>query len=78
MAKINVDGIVAGLGGADNIDEVEGCITRLRTVVVDPSLVDKDALALAGAMGVVATGDVVQVVVGPEAELIAEDIGDLQ
>jgi PTS system N-acetylglucosamine-specific IIB component len=28
-------------------------------------------------MGVVATGDIVQVVVGPEAELIAEDIEDL-
>ncbi|MFD6364934.1 PTS transporter subunit EIIB, partial [Streptomyces roseolus] len=23
--------IVAGLGGIDNIEEVEGCITRLRT-----------------------------------------------
>lgn len=77
MAKINVDGIVAGLGGAGNIDEIEGCITRLRTVVNDPSLVDKDALAAAGAMGVVEAGDVVQVVVGPEAELIAEDIEDL-
>ena len=28
-------------------------------------------------MGVVATGDIVQVVVGPEAELIAEGIEDL-
>lgn len=36
--------IVAGLGGLDNIEEVEGCITRLRTEVVDPSLVDEAAL----------------------------------
>ncbi len=77
MAKINIDGIVAGLGGAGNIDEIEGCITRLRTVVNDPDLVDKDSLMRAGAMGVVDAGDVVQVVVGPEAELIAEDIEDL-
>lgn len=77
MARINIDEIVAGLGGAGNIDEIEGCITRLRTVVNDPSLVDKDVLTRAGAMGVVGYGDVVQVVVGPEAELIAEDIGDL-
>ena len=27
--------IVAGLGGAANIDEVEGCITRLRTEVLE-------------------------------------------
>lgn len=77
MARINIDEIVAGLGGAGNIDEIEGCITRLRTVVNDPSLVDKDVLTRAGAMGVVGSGDVVQVVVGPEAELIEEDIGDL-
>ncbi|MFL0448071.1 PTS transporter subunit EIIB [Corynebacterium xerosis] len=77
MPRINIDGIVAGLGGAGNIDEIEGCITRLRTVVNNPALVDKDGLARAGAMGVVATGDIVQVVVDPEAELIAEDIEDL-
>ena len=77
MSRINIDGIVAGLGGAGNIDEIEGCITRLRTVVNDPSLVDKDGLTRAGAMGIVTTGDIVQVVVGPEAELIAEDIEDL-
>lgn len=36
--------IVAGLGGIDNIDEIEGCITRLRTEVHDPALVDEAAL----------------------------------
>ena len=33
--------------------------------------------AFAGAMGVVASGSVIQVVVGPEADTIAEDIEDL-
>ncbi|MER6968979.1 PTS transporter subunit EIIB, partial [Streptomyces halstedii] len=41
--------IVAGLGGIDNIEEVEGCITRLRTEVHDASLVDEAALKAAGA-----------------------------
>jgi len=36
--------IVAGLGGADNIVEIEPCITRLRTEVTDGSLVDEAAL----------------------------------
>lgn len=36
--------IVAGLGGIDNIEEVEGCITRLRTEVKDASLVNEAAL----------------------------------
>ena len=69
--------ILAGLGGADNIVEIEACITRLRTEVRDASRVDEAALKGAGAFGVVASGTVVQVVVGPEADNIAADIQDL-
>jgi len=69
--------ILAGLGGKDNIVEIEACITRLRTEVEDASLVDEKALKAAGAHGVVASGTVVQVVVGPEADNLAEDIEDL-
>lgn len=69
--------ILAGLGGADNIVEIEPCITRLRTEVNDPSKVDEKALKSAGAHGVVSSGKVVQVVVGPEADTLAEDIEDL-
>ena len=47
--------ILAGLGGADNIVEIEACITRLRTEVKDGSLVDQAALKAAGAHGVMAT-----------------------
>jgi PTS system N-acetylglucosamine-specific IIB component len=69
--------ILAGLGGAENIVEMEACITRLRTEVADPSKVDEKALKTAGAHGVVSSGKIVQVVVGPEADNIAEDIEDL-
>lgn len=69
--------ILAGLGGADNIEEIEACITRLRTEVKDPALVDQAALKASGAHGVMASGNVVQVVVGPEADNLADDIADL-
>lgn len=69
--------ILAGLGGAENIVEIEACITRLRTEVHDPTKVDQAALKTAGAHGVVASGQVVQVVVGPEADNLADDIEDL-
>ena len=69
--------ILAGLGGAGNVVDLEACITRLRTEVQDASLVDQGALKKAGAHGVVASGTVVQVVVGPEADTLAEDIEDL-
>jgi PTS system N-acetylglucosamine-specific IIB component len=69
--------ILDGLGGPDNILDMEPCITRLRTEVRDPSLVDDAALKAAGAHGVIHSGRVVQVVVGPEADTIATDIEEL-
>lgn len=69
--------ILSGLGGADNIVEIEACITRLRTEVEDGGLIDQAALKAAGAHGVIVTGNIVQVVVGPEADNLAEDIQDL-
>ena len=70
--------IVDGLGGLENIVDIEPCITRLRTEVEDPAMVDQAALKAAGAYGVVVSGNVVQVVVGPEADTIASDIEDMQ
>ncbi|MDI9889173.1 PTS transporter subunit EIIB [Streptomyces sp. HNM0645] len=69
--------IVDGLGGADNIADIEACITRLRTEVNDPGVVDLGALKKAGAHGVLVSAGVVQVVVGPEADSLAEDIKEL-
>ncbi|NIJ05184.1 glucose PTS transporter subunit EIIB [Frigoribacterium faeni] len=69
--------MIDGLGGADNIDEIEGCITRLRTDVKDLSLVDDAALKAAGATAVVRAGGSVQVIVGTIADSLAEDINDL-
>jgi PTS system N-acetylglucosamine-specific IIB component len=69
--------IVAGLGGVDNIVEIEPCITRLRTEVSDGGLVDEEALKAAGAHGVLKAGNIVQVIVGPEADTLASDIEEL-
>ena len=74
---VTAEEIVAGLGGRDNIVEIEPCITRLRTEVEDASLVDQAALKAAGAYGVVVSGNVVQVVVGPVADTLASDIEDM-
>ncbi|MDR2974634.1 MAG: PTS glucose/sucrose transporter subunit IIB [Propionibacteriaceae bacterium] len=76
MAK--AEKILEGLGGFDNIVEIEPCITRLRVVVVDPSQVQDAVLKAAGTFGVVRSGSAIQVVVGPEADTLAEDIEDLR
>lgn len=70
--------ILAALGGSGNVVDLEPCITRLRAEVEDPDLVDEQQLKSSGAFGVVRSGRVVQVVVGPEADTIASDIDDLR
>jgi PTS system N-acetylglucosamine-specific IIB component len=77
MADDRAAKILAALGGAGNIIEIEPCITRLRCELNDGGVVDQSALKKAGAHGVMQQGSVVQVVVGPEADNIAEDIQDL-
>jgi len=69
--------ILKALGGKDNIIEIEPCITRLRCEVIDSSIVDEPALKAAGAHGVMRSGKLVQVIVGPQADVIAEDISEL-
>lgn len=69
--------ILLGLGGSSNVETVEPCITRLRVEVVDPAKVDQRALTKAGAFGVVQVGQTVQVVVGPIADNLADEIAEL-
>lgn len=70
--------ILAALGGAANVIDLEPCITRLRVELVDAALVDEPGLKAGGAFGVVRSGTVVQVVVGPEADSLAAAIDDLR
>jgi len=68
---------LAALGGVANIIDIEPCTTRLRSEVRDPALVDVAALRAAGAHGVMISGGVVQVVVGPSADNLATDLEEL-
>lgn len=70
--------ILNALGGWDNIDDIEACITRIRVEVEDDSKVDESALKEAGAFGVVKVGTSIQVVMGPQADTIVSDIEDLR
>lgn len=70
--------ILSGLGGASNVAELEACITRLRVEVKDPSVVSETVLKEAGAFGVVQVDNTVQVVVGPVAEELAEQLNQIR
>jgi PTS system N-acetylglucosamine-specific IIB component len=69
--------ILAALGGVGNIDEIEPCTTRLRSLVKEPGRVDPAALRAAGAFGVMISGRVVQVVMGPRVDRLATDLAEL-
>lgn len=66
---------IAALGGAANLSVVDACTTRLRLSVVDPEKVSEADLRTIGARGVLKRGgSSVQVIIGPEADLIADEI----
>ena len=71
--------IVAALGGADNIEDVDACITRLRVGVKDPAKVDDEAFKKLGAAGVLHVEGGVQAIFGAKAVLyksaVLEDLG---
>lgn len=66
---------VAALGGKENILTLDACATRLRLEVKDGALVNTDELKRLGARGVVKNdAGSVQVVIGPEADLLSDEI----
>jgi glucose-like phosphotransferase system IIB component len=69
---------IEALGGAENIKEIEGCITRLRGTLADPSRVDLARLQKLKIMGrPIVMGDGIQVVVGTHAELIGTEMNEI-
>ena len=68
--------IVQGLGGFQNISDVDCCATRLRITVHDPAKVREDLLRRTGARGIVQSGQGVQVVYGPKVAVIKSNLED--
>ena len=63
---------VVALGGIQNIEVIDACITRLRLTLKDRSIIKESDLKGLGAMGVVKLGENnLQVIIGPQAESIA-------
>lgn len=65
--------ICKGLGGKDNISDVDCCATRLRCTVFNADLVNDSVLRMTGASGVVHKGNGVQIIYGPKVTVIKSD-----
>ncbi len=66
--------IVDGLGGADNILDLDCCATRLRIKVEDGDKVNESILKESGASGVIKKGAGVQIIYGPRVTVIKSDV----
>lgn len=68
--------ILEGLGGKENIVNLDCCATRLRVTVKDSSIVSDALLKQSGASGVVKKGTGVQVIYGPRVTVIKSELED--
>lgn len=69
--------VIAALGGAENIEDVDACVTRLRVSVADSAKVDRRALEGLGAAAVLDVSGGVQAVFGAKAVLLKTAVNDL-
>nr|WP_077702956.1 PTS transporter subunit IIBC [Virgibacillus dokdonensis] len=69
--------IVNMLGGKENIDEVDACMTRLRVSLKDVEQVAPEAVwKKTGAMGLVVRGTGIQAIYGPKADVLKSKVID--
>lgn len=66
--------LVENLGGKNNFVKISNCATRLRLTLNDANKINEDGLKKLGALGVIRKENAVQVIIGTQAEHVANDI----
>lgn len=70
--------VLEGVGGKDNVESIDNCITRLRLVVKDYTAVDEKKIKSAGVAGVIRPGkNDVQVIIGTQVQFVADEFKKL-
>ncbi|QLB13378.1 PTS system IIB component (Glc family) /PTS system IIC component (Glc family) [Bisgaardia hudsonensis] len=69
--------IIEALGSAENIENVDACITRLRVAVKNVKLVDKAKLKALGAIDVLEVGGGIQAIFGAKAVLYKSEVNQI-
>lgn len=69
--------VLVALGGAENLDDVDACITRLRVSVKDVSKVDKNKIKSLGATAVLEVKGGVQAIFGAKADPLKQKINEI-
>ena len=69
--------VLEALGGAENLEDVDACITRLRVSVKDVNKVDKDKIKSLGATAVLEVKGGIQAIFGAKADPIKQKINEI-
>lgn len=70
--------LIEALGGRQNVQFVDSCITRLRVEISDLALVDEQAILSTGATGIVKAGrNNLQIIIGTEVQFIVDAMNDI-
>ena len=71
-------GVLAAVGGKDNVKNVDFCATRLRFEVADSAKVDEAACKEAGAVGVmIPSKESAQVIIGTQVQAVCDELQKL-
>ena len=76
--NIKINKLIEFLGGKDNILDVESNISRLKVVVRDVSIVNKDGIQKLGAKGIVEVDNQLKIIYGPNSKQLKKFIKDLK
>ncbi len=77
MVNLTGRAILEALGAAQNIVEIDACMTRLRVTLKDVGLVDKAKLLELGALDVLNVNQGIHLIVGTKAAQYRDEIKSL-
>ncbi len=75
---IKINKLIQYLGGKENILDVETNMSRLKVIVKDTSIVDKDGIQKLGAKGIVEIDNQLKIIFGPNSKQLKKYIKDLK
>lgn len=66
--------IIDGLGGTDNILDINSCATRLRITIKDNTKINETILKQTGSAGIIQKGNGIQIIYGPQVSIIHSNL----
>jgi len=76
--RVEINKLITYLGGRENIIDVETNLSRLKVVVKDTSIVNKDGIQKLGAKGIVEIENQLKIIFGPNSKQLKKYIKDLK